>query len=165
GQESSRESNDIWSVAYIGGVTIRTNDRSSFRGGAIVPETEARGATPFGVAVHELSHLLGALDLYSRSGESYVGKWGLMDRGLWNGDPPGSSPSHLSAWSRLTKLEWIPDGDIYTATIGVKTNVTLAPAESIPGDGQTQLIKVPLSSDGKEYYLLEARTRIGYDSG
>ena len=163
GQESSKNSNDIWSVAYIGGVWTRTRDGKSFYGGSIVPEMEAQGASPLGVACHELAHLLGLPDLYGRNGESYVGRWGLMDRGLWNGDPPGSSPAYPTAWSRI-KLEWIPEDKIYTATIGVKTDVALSPAEEEPGEGQFQLIKVPLSSDGKKYYLIEARTHIGFDS-
>ncbi|MGC8961873.1 MAG: M6 family metalloprotease domain-containing protein, partial [Candidatus Bathyarchaeia archaeon] len=163
GQESSKNPNDIWSVAYIGGVWTRTRDGNSFYGGAIVPETEAQGASPLGVACHELGHLLGLLDLYGRNGESYVGRWSLMDRGLWNGDPPGSTPAYPDAWSRI-RLEWIPQDKIYTATIGVKTDVSLSPAEVEPGGGEYQLVKVPLSSDGKKYYLIEARSRVGFDS-
>ncbi|MBS7645973.1 M6 family metalloprotease domain-containing protein [Candidatus Bathyarchaeota archaeon] len=163
GQESSKNSNDIWSVAYIGGVWTKTRDGNSFYGGALVPEMEAQGASPLGVACHELAHLIGLLDLYGRNGESYVGRWSLMDRGLWNGDPPGSSPAHPDAWSRI-RLEWIPNDKIYMATIGVKTDVALSPAEAEPGEGEYQLVKVPLSSDGKKYYLIEARSRIGFDS-
>ncbi|MEM2122830.1 MAG: M6 family metalloprotease domain-containing protein [Candidatus Bathyarchaeia archaeon] len=163
GQESSKNPNDIWSVAYIGGVWTKTRDGNSFYGGALVPEMEAQGASSLGVACHELAHLIGLLDLYGRNGESYVGRWGLMDRGLWNGDPPGSSPAHPDAWSRI-RLEWIPQDRVYTATIGVKTDVPLSPAEAEPGEGQFQLVKVPISSDGKRYYLIEARSRIGFDS-
>jgi M6 family metalloprotease-like protein len=163
GQESSGNTNDIWSVAYIGSLWVRTKDQKSFYGGAIVPEMEDRGASALGVACHELAHLIGLPDLYSTKGLRYVGRWGLMDRGLWNGDPAGSSPAHPCAWSSL-HLQWTSEDKIHTATLGSKTDTIVAPSGSDAPDGQVQLVKIPLSSDGKEYHLIEVRSHIGFDT-
>jgi M6 family metalloprotease-like protein len=163
GQESSGNTNDIWSVAYIGSLWVRTEDKKSFYGGAIVPEMEDRGASALGVACHELAHLIGLPDLYSTKGLRYVGRWGLMDRGLWNGDPAGSSPAHPCAWSSL-HLQWTSEDKIHTATLGSKTDTIVAPSGSDAPDGQVQLVKIPLSSDGKEYHLIEVRSHIGFDA-
>jgi len=101
GEESSGVKNDVWSVTYLGGVWVRTNSRtlSKFN---IDPELEAAGAVPNGVWCHEFGHNLGLPDLYNTSnGRTILGPWELMDKGLWNGDPAGSSPAHMSAWPKL----------------------------------------------------------------
>jgi M6 family metalloprotease-like protein len=155
GQESSGNSSDIWSVAYIRGVDARTAERT-YSQFAIIPELEARGAVSLGVWCHEFAHLLGLPDLYGRDEKTNpnVGLWDLMARGSWGGDPPGSSPSHLCAWSKI-KLGWIDENAIQIVEQGSK-------AESLLGseNASTMAIKIPTS---KTYYLLEYREGKGFD--
>ncbi|MGH8650103.1 MAG: M6 family metalloprotease domain-containing protein, partial [Burkholderiales bacterium] len=64
--------------------------------------------SPVGVLAHEFAHdLAGLPDLYDldESSEGGVGRWDLMAQGAWNGFPYGTSPAHLSAWSRI-RLGW-----------------------------------------------------------
>jgi M6 family metalloprotease-like protein len=150
GQESSRVSDDLWSVAYWGGVWVKTNDGKSVYGGVIAPELEDRGADPFGVYCHELAHLVGLPDLYGEGGaKNWVDRWSLMDRGLWNGDPPGSSPAHPDAWSKL-KLAWASGSQVAQVNASLKMNLTLTTTGS--QEGEYRVMKVPV--DQYRYYLV-----------
>ena len=160
GQETSGNTNDLWSCAYLMGVWFRTRDGVSFSKAMIVPETESQGADIVGVIAHEFGHLLGLPDLYDPYGKSdYVGKWDLMGRGTWNGNPPGSSPAHMLAWSKI-RLGWISESQIAVVRSGVIVNVTLSAIEL---NGTTLAVKIPITDS--TYYLIEHRQRIGYDLG
>jgi len=160
GQETSGNSNDIWSCAYLMGIWFRTRDGVSFSKAMIVTEIESQGADTVGVIAHEFGHLLGLPDLYDPYRRSdYVGRWGLMGKGLWNGNPPSSSPSHMLAWEKI-KLGWISESQVAVVPGGVIRNVTLSPFEL---NGTTLVVKVPITD--RTYYLLELRQRIGFDVG
>jgi len=160
GQETSGNLNDLWSCAYLMGVWFRTRDGVSFSKAMIVPETESQGAVNVGVFAHEFAHLLGLPDLYDPYRRSdYVGRWELMAKGLWNGNPPSSSPAHMLAWSKI-RLGWISESQVAVVPSGVIRNVTLSPIEL---NGTTLAVKIPLTD--KTYYLVELRQRIGYDLG
>jgi len=160
GQETSGNLNDLWSCAYLMGVWFRTRDGVSFSRAMIVPETESQGADTVGVFAHEFAHLLGLPDLYDPYRRSdYVGRWELMGKGLWNGNPPSSSPAHMLAWSKI-RLGWISESQVAVVPSGVISNVALSPIEL---NGTTLAVKIPLTD--KIYYLVELRQRIGYDLG
>jgi M6 family metalloprotease-like protein len=160
GQESSRISSDIWSITYIMGISFKTNDNWSFSSASIAPETEAQGAAPLGVYAHEFSHLLGLPDLYIYDSQSRpVGAWDLMDRGCWNGNPPGSSPAHYTAWGKI-KLKWINESKVLTIGLGSRVNATINPIET-SSEGY-QAVKILISSS--RYYLIEVRVKIGFDA-
>jgi len=159
GQESSRISDDIWSVHYSG-LWLRTRDSRSVDKGMIAPESEARGAVPLGVFAHEFGHQLGLPDLYAYgSSKSYVGDWSLMDHGLWDGDPKGSSPAHPEAYCKI-KLGWIPRERVMVVNASMNVNVTVQPIE-LKTNGY-HAIKIPMKN--MEYYLVEVRQKLGYDA-
>jgi M6 family metalloprotease-like protein len=161
GQESTRITNDIWSVTYLGGLWIR-NKVGALNKYAILPEFEARGAVPMGVYAHEFAHLMGLPDLYDTgNGNTIMGPWSLMDKGIWNGNPAGSSPAHLEAWSKIF-LGWISSASLGFARPGTFTNFTVIPTE-VASNG-IHAIEVPISSDSSQYYLVELRQRLGFDS-
>ena len=160
GQETSGNPNDLWSCAYLMGVWFRTRDGISFSKAMIVPETESQGADIVGVISHEFAHLLGLPDLYDPYRRTdYVGRWELMGKGLWNGNPPGSSPSHMFAWAKI-RLGWISESQVTVLPSGIISNVTLNPIEQ---NGTTLALKIPITE--RTYYLAELRQRIGYDIG
>lgn len=160
GQETSSNSNDLWSCAYLMGVWFKTRDSVSFSKAMIVPETESQGADTVGVIAHEFGHLLGLPDLYDPyRTKDYVGRWELMGKGLWNGNPPGSSPAHMLAWEKI-RLGWISESQVIVVPSGIIRNVTFTPFEL---NGTTLVVKVPVTD--RIYYLLELRQRIGFDIG
>jgi M6 family metalloprotease-like protein len=170
GEESSGVKNDVWSVTYLGGVYVRptppacSNDITLTKFN-IVPESEAGGAVPIGVYCHEFGHQLGLPDLYNtNTGQTILGPWSLMDKGLWNGNPPGSSPSHMDAWSKV-QLQFMSGSMIATANAGVMSAFTIDPTEV--SSSNVHVVEVPLGSGSppSKYYLIEARSATGYDSG
>ncbi|HXZ89605.1 MAG TPA: M6 family metalloprotease domain-containing protein [Candidatus Dormibacteraeota bacterium] len=170
GEESSGVKDDVWSVTYLGGVYVRptppacSNDITLTKFN-IVPEFEAGGAVPIGVYCHEFGHQLGLPDLYNtNTGQTILGPWSLMDKGLWNGNPPGSSPSHMDAWSKV-QLQFMSGSMIATANAGVASTFTIDPTEV--SSSNIHVVEVPLGSGSppSKYYMIEARSAIGYDSG
>ena len=163
GEESSGVKDDVWSVTYLGGVYVRTNTRTLTKF-QIVPELEAGGAVPLGVYCHEFGHQLGLPDLYNTiNGKTILGPWELMDKGLWNGDPPGSSPAHMGAWDKL-QLGFISGSMVATALPGVTDTYTIDPTEV--ASSNVHAVEIPLSSTSNpsKYYLVEVRAALGYDS-
>jgi M6 family metalloprotease-like protein len=164
GQESSRFKDDVWSVTYLGGSDIEVHTAvKTITKYEIVPELEAQGAVAVGVYTHEFGHQLGLPDLYNTSnGQTILGPWSLMDKGLWNGQPPGSSPAHMEAWS-MTKLGWISGSSLAVANAQV-SSFTIQPIE-VPTNG-THAVEIPISTNSPPtiYYLVEVRQKIGFDS-
>jgi M6 family metalloprotease-like protein len=167
GEESSGVKNDVWSVTYLGGVYVRPTTCSTgitLSKFNIVPESEAERAVPLGVYCHEFGHQLGLPDLYNtNTGQAILGPWSLMDKGLWNGNPPGLSPSHMDAWSKV-QLQFMSGSMIATANTGVTSTFTIDPTEV--SSSSVHVVEVPLGSGSSpsKYYLIEVRSGIGYDS-
>ncbi len=159
GQETSGQSNDIWSsyATYYPSIQV---DGIFVDKAMIVPEAEDLGLELLGVFAHEFLHCLGLPDLYDAINPmiGYAGLWGIMDRGVCNGKPPGTSPSHPMGWSKI-QLGWI--NTIEKVNVGDFLNTTILSAEFEIGN-YSKIIKLP-TNEG--YYLLEARDKIGFDKG
>ena len=161
GEESSGVKNDIWSVTYLGGVYVAAKSKTLTRF-EIVPELEAGGASPVGVYSHEFGHQLGLPDLYNtNTGKTILGPWSLMDKGLWNGDPPGSSPSHMEAWSKI-KLGFISGSMVAVATSS--SNFTIDPTEIYSSNVHAVQVPISVFSTPSQYYLVEVRSPAGFDT-
>jgi M6 family metalloprotease-like protein len=163
-EDSSSVSNEIWSEAYWYDLGIQANNGAVVNAAAIAPEMETRGHSPLGVYTHEYGHLLGLLDLYdynaaSGAPEPFVGRWSLMATGLWLGNPAGSSPAELEAWSR-TKSGWLsPDGiQLSPSNLSLQLE-ELRPLETSNG---TRAVKITTNSS-TNYYMIEFREQIGFD--
>jgi len=112
--------------------------------------------SPVGVVAHEFAHDLGSLpDLYDtdESSEGGVGRWDLMAQGAWNGFPAGTSPAHLSAWSRI-RLGWAAPSD------ATASDVLFRPVEM-----SGFVLRLPIPGSSSEYFLVESRQPIGFDAG
>ncbi|MFX1534594.1 MAG: M6 family metalloprotease domain-containing protein [Promethearchaeota archaeon] len=145
GQESSRDSDDIWSHRWAVPSSILVD--------GVYVYTYAMQAedSPLGTFAHELGHELGDLpDLYDTDYSSDgIGKWGMMADGAWNGG--GSRPAHFSAWSQ-TQLGWI------TPTI-IDTTGTYT-LHSFNDTGEAY--KIVINESPYEYFLLSYRQEEGY---
>ena len=153
GQEATGDSatGDIWSQ-----FRDLTTAHNGFAEGLTVPATGTGNSSPRGVFCHEFGHQLGLPDLYNTSsGASTVGKWCLMDYGIWSGpsDNQGSQPAHLSAWCKF-KLGWITP-----AEISQSCQIALNYAEANPESARTLILANP-----KEYFLVEYRRKCLQDS-
>jgi M6 family metalloprotease-like protein len=121
-----------------------------------------------GTIAHELGHMLGLPDDYQSfggTGHLYrrwnVGCWELMGGGSWGcGTGPkqvGYGPTHMGPLHQHT-LGWLELDDIAPGT--GDTEVTLQPVHTPPG----RALRIPLSDDGAEYFLVEYRRRVGFDA-
>jgi len=166
GQETSLMPDDIWSVTYLG-ASVKTNsvDLTKFN---IVPELEEPPNVPNGVWCVEFAHNLGIPDLYNtangpNNGKPILGPWELMDKGSWNGDPPGSLPAHMTAWPKI-KLGFINGTMLAIDDSSGTLTVTVDPAEV--SSSNVHAIKIPLNGivNSTQYYLVEVREQKGFDA-
>lgn len=103
---------------------------------------------------HEFGHMLGLPDLYARPenpGSEGVGTWCAMSNQLRNG-----RPQHFSAWCK-EQLGWIKPTVIDPT---VKQKLILGPIEN----SEKECFKILARPDGSEYFLLENRRKIGFDT-
>ncbi|MGH1363574.1 MAG: T9SS type A sorting domain-containing protein [Calditrichia bacterium] len=118
--------------------------------GILLPETESQEGIQLGlngILVSNIASQLGFLDLFSpddrRSG---IGRFGLMDAGLFNGD--GLLPALPSAWTRI-EAGWETATDI---TQSLDDEFTVA---STLTDNADRVFRVPINE--REYFLVENR--------
>ena len=107
-----------------------------------------------GTFCHEFGHCLGLPDFYPTNGGNYYGMntWDIMDDGCYqdNGHTPVGYTSyerHFMGWMDL--IEPVEN-----------TRYTLSPLNTDAGNA----VKVTNDANPDEYYLLEYRTRTGWDS-
>ena len=165
GQETSLRPDDIWSVTYLN-ESLRTPTKTLTRFN-IVAELEAPPNVPNGMWCVEFAHNLGVPDLYDttdgpNNGKPILGPWELMDKGSWNGDPPGSLPAHMTAWAKI-KLGWISGPMLLTAPVGT-TTTTVDPTELATNQVHAIKILIGTSHNSSQYYLVEVRRLIGFDA-
>ncbi|MEQ9501996.1 MAG: M6 family metalloprotease domain-containing protein [Deltaproteobacteria bacterium] len=111
-------------------------------------------AARLGVYVHEFGHDLGLPDLYDRDYSSHgAGQWCTMASGSWAGD--AERPLHFSAWAKA-RLGWI------------QPTVISRPVQNfaIPSASERSFaLRIPIGSiDSPEYFLVENRRRVGFDT-
>ncbi|MCA9771209.1 MAG: M6 family metalloprotease domain-containing protein, partial [Myxococcales bacterium] len=159
---------NIWShqfsLSEAGATAIETNDIG--RSGAKIridsyvmqPAKNCAGTTiEIGVFCHEFGHAFGLPDLYDIDGTSAgVGHWDLMGAGNYGGDnKTPSRPLHMGAWSK-SRLGWVKP----TPVVASRSGVAIPEASANPFALQL-VFGSPVGA--KEYFLIENRTRTGFD--
>lgn len=159
-----------WNFTVYSGGAITTNDVDPVSGFnviidgpyAIMPERSGGNnysgpLIEIGVFCHEFGHIFGLPDLYDTDNSSEgLGNWCLMAGGSWGGD--GSSPEmpvHMSAWCKI-QLGWI-----------TPTNFTsYQDSLSVPNVEENQIVYRMWRDGtmGNQYFLIENRQKIGFDS-
>ncbi len=169
GAEETDNLNDMWSHKF--NLSLQTND--GIRAFAYTTEPEewamsngyenAGDLISRGVFCHEFGHVLGLPDLYDLSSgpasSEGVGEWDLMATGVYNHlitDPIGSSPAHMSAWSKI-QLGWVTP----TWVLHDSAGVTIPPVET---SGRVFRLWTN-GEDAGEYFLVENRQPIDTDVG
>lgn len=160
GQESSPNTNTIWSHRWAvvdADMSAPGNQELMVDGVQVYWYTMQSESSPMGVFAHEFGHDLGLIDLYDTESDSEgIGPWGLMGQGAWLGSPAGSEPAHPCAWSKI-ELGWAVPFEVLTPLV----------AEDIPQIETSRAVyKLPIADTpaGEEYFLIENRQRIGFDS-
>jgi len=144
----------------------------------VVAPLWADSIATIGVYCHEFGHVLGLPDYYDTgSGENRVGPWDVMDYGTWSRvtgtaetAAPGALPSGFSGWSRMA-LGWTaaveiapPPGQSETLALSIDSASEGGPAVQLgtnPGGPDW----APGSPGTGEFFVVETRTRTGWDAG
>lgn len=113
-----------------------------------------RSMVGIGTFCHEFSHVLGLPDLYPTNGSEIDTPyyWSLMEHGNYNGN--GRCPASLTAYER-EYLGWLIPIEITPADRGTLRLPTL-------DEGLAYKVRMP--DDENEWYLLETRTKTGWDA-
>lgn len=172
GGEEMGSVNTIWSLKWnlpagfpVDGVAVYAFTTEPERWGLDSPgtNTTAGDLISVGVYCHEFGHILGVPDLYDRTDSPTategVGEWDLMGSGAYThlaGKPLGSSPAHMSAWSKA-RLGWVTPTWVLQDSAGV----TIPPVET---SGQVFRLWTNAEEAG-EYFLVENRQPVGFDAG
>jgi M6 family metalloprotease-like protein len=109
-----------------------------------------------GVVCHEMSHAFGAYDFYDTSPTgNYVGtgNWDIMASGSYNGSPSGSRPPHHNTFSKV-RFGWV-------APIELNSSQTITDMPNSAENARAYRINTTYPN---EYYLLENRQRIKFDT-
>jgi immune inhibitor A len=148
GAEQTGSLGDIWSHKSTLASAYNT-DGTKIYGYLTIPED-----AKIGVSAHELGHLLfGFPDLYDTDYSSEgIGNWCLMAGGSWNGG--GDIPAHPSAWCKANQ-GWATVTNV--TTNGSLTVHAVESSHSVYRLWQN-------GGSGSEYFLLENRQPVGYDT-
>ncbi len=148
GYETTGDPNDIHSHAWATSSPVPVDGVWVYRY-SMEPEDGK-----IGVFCHEFGHVLGLPDLYDYGYDSYgVGYWSLMAVGCWGNG--GITPVHFDGWSK-TELGFVspivPSSNLL--------NVDVPYVEDNPTIYKVWKNWLP----GQEYFLMEYRRKIGFDT-
>lgn len=159
GEEAGGPEAAIWSHAW-GLESPVSKDGVNISSFACSPELlgdSGSRITSIGVICHEFGHTLGVPDYYDTNYEEDgqyqgTGDWDLMASGNWNND--GYHPAHHNGLSKVHFLHWAEYS--YPSPGGTHT---LQSAET----HNTSIMRYETTTTN-EYFVLENRTRIGFDA-
>ncbi len=107
-----------------------------------------------GTFAHELGHTLGLDDLYDTTGESIgLGASSMMASGVNLLD--GNLPAHFDPYSLIRLGAITPQVVTQSATVTLQGSNTAG----------YNVVKIPITADGSQYFLLENRITEGFDRG
>ncbi len=156
GAEYTGSDDDMWSHKW--GINARQKDGVYIQDFTVQPEYWlSSGDMTIGVYAHELGHAFGLPDLYDIDYTSYgIGDWGIMSFGSWLGPHNrGGCPAHFCAWSK-TQIG-VVEPAVLTAN---SSNHAITNVEDSP-----EILRLWNSGNiDSEYFLVENRRKIGYDS-
>lgn len=159
GKEASAKES-IWShksvfypEQYMGGAWFNVYSCS--------PELRGAGGsslTAIGVIAHELGHVFGAPDYYDidyAENGSYAGtgNWDLMAQGSWNGEVSGGTPPHMNMHQKCA-LGWVTPTILSSPT----------EVKDIPNSAENPVAYMVRAGGTSEYFLLDNRQLVGFDS-
>lgn len=142
-----------------------TNDGITVDGVKVIDYIMVAEGSPLGTFAHEFFHDLGAPDLYdydNGTDKDYpVKNWDLMGNGCWINS--GNTPPHMSGY-----LKWDFDADPTNGINGWITPITISTTQTVIIDQLesstgNRLYKVDIPGTN-QYFLIENRQQIGYDS-
>ena len=156
GAEFTGNPDDMWSHKWSLPFPLTSDDGVIVRDYTIQPEYwQSSGDMTIGVFCHELGHIFGLPDLYDIDGDSKgIGEWSVMAYGSWGGYL-GASPAHPDAWCRYQLG--------FADPVQINDNHKEFAVAAVEDAGAIYKLW-SYGESSNEYYLIENRQKIGYDS-
>mgnify|MGYP003407608537 CR=1 FL=1 len=163
GEEAGASSYAIWSHEYPYRINLNNEIGYSFASYSCTPELRGNNGTKIsniGVICHELGHALGAMDYYDTNYEiggryTGTGQWDIMADGSWNND--GKTPPNFNPYVRSTVFGWNKQ-----ITLESEEDIII-PTIELSDINKSVIYRINTENDG-DYFLLENRQKIGFDS-
>jgi immune inhibitor A len=140
----------------------KNNKEFTIKKYAAIPElsTKSLKADDLGCFCHEMAHVLGIPELYHpdftaelNDFSPVMGDWCLMGVGSYTNK--GITPTHMGAWCKI-KLGWVEPTVVSSDPKNYEIPCVIDPAKKI--------YKLEVDgTNGKEYFLIENREKIGFD--
>jgi hypothetical protein len=119
-----------------------------------------------GPVAHEMGHGFGLPHSSGPYSATYDSAWDVMS-GLWDNCPPYDAVyrcvgTHTIAYHK-DLLGWIPAARRYVAADGTSQTITLEPL-GVAATANYMIAKIPIGSSTTQFYTVEVRRFLGYDS-
>jgi M6 family metalloprotease-like protein len=158
GQEVTGKTTDIWSHkgSFIPAVTKDGVSISTYSCSPELKGSSGKNITGIGVICHEMTHTWGAPDYYDTDYETGgefagVGNWCLMASGCYNGN--SNTPAQHNP---LIKINY---GWVTPTILNSEKDIT-----DMPNFAESPVTYRINTGTANEYYLLENRQKVGFDS-
>ena len=157
GREAGGGPETIWSHKSQFSTPVTKNGKS-ISVYSCSPELLYSNITTIGVICHEMTHAFGAPDFYDTNGNTGgqfegTGRWDLMAGGSWNGIPGGNRPAHHNMFTKI-QFGWV-------TPVVLNSPTTIL---NMPNSAENPVAYRINTSTNNEYYLLENRQRIKFDT-
>ena len=157
GREAGGGPETIWSHKSQFSPAVTKNGKS-IRVYSCSPELLYSDITTIGVICHEMTHAFGAPDFYDTNGATGgqfegTGRWDIMAGGSWNGSPGGNRPAHHNMYTKI-QFGWV-------APVILNAPITIL---NMPNAAENPIAYRINTTTANEYYLLENRQRIKFDT-
>lgn len=151
--------NAIWSHRWsINGITLDGKLITDYSCSSELRSNSGSTICGIGTACHEMGHVFGSSDFYdtnNATNEQYIGtgSWDLMASGNWNGGT--DRPAHFNPYTKTQTFQWAT-----VQNISSNQQITLYPANS----NSNSFYRINTFTPN-EYFLIENRQKLGFDTG
>lgn len=159
GEEAGAAADAIWAhESSFPTVTLQGMNINCYSCTPELRGNRGNGIARIGPCCHEMGHALGAIDYYDTDyskGGSFEGTgiWDVMAQGSWNNG--GVTPARFNPYVTAYDFGWVN-----VKTLNKTGDYVLHPSTL----NKDEIYRINTSSEN-DYYLLENRVNVGYDSG
>jgi len=156
-ESTNDDTNTIWPKESVSEISVEVGGNTvTFGAYGCTCELYRQAQDGIGTVCHELSHGLGLPDLYDTTLHAFgMDYWDVMDSGCYQLD--GKQPCGYSAYER----DFMGWRLLETIESGTQTTLTLHPLQQ---GGTAYVVKNDGQPSGNEYFILENRQNIGFDT-
>lgn len=113
---------------------------------------------------HEIGHSLTLPHSSGPYGVAYDSKWDVMSQPFLGSSASLGKVAEGSIAYHYSLLGWIPEARNVAVNPNEQADSSLDAVSQLSAGTGPQIIRIPLTADGKQFYTVEARRKVGYDA-